>query len=156
MDQKLTPDQALQKIKSFCAYQERCHMEVKQKLYIFGLYKIDVDKIIAQLIDENFLNEERFAIAFAGGKFRINQWGKVKIKYELQQKGISNYCISLALKNIDEEDYSITINKLTKAKWISLKKEQYIVREHKTKNYLIQKGYEHSLIDAAIKLLKSN
>ena len=156
MNQKLTPDQALQKIKSFCAYQERCHLEVKQKLYSFGLYKNDVEKIIAQLIDENFLNEERFAIAFAGGKFRINQWGKVKIKYELQQKGISNYCISLALRNIDEEDYSITINKLTKAKWISLKSEQYIVREHKTKNYLIQKGYEHSLIEAAIKQLKSS
>ena len=86
-------EEALQKAKQYCAYQERSHSEVKEKLYSFGLYKKDVDELLSELISENYLNEERFAIMFAGGKFRIKQWGRIKIKYALKQKQVSEYCI---------------------------------------------------------------
>ena len=148
--QSFTPDQALQKIKQFCAYQERCHREVTEKLYSFGLYKKAVEIILSNLIEENFLNEERFAIAFAGGKFRMKQWGRVKIKYELKQKGVSSYCISLALKEIEEETYLTTLKTLATKKWESLKGEQYLNRQAKTTTYLLQKGFELHLISAVI------
>ena len=103
--QTFTPDQALPKAKHYCAYQERCHSEVKDKLYSFGLNKKEVEQILSQLIEENYLNEERFAIQFAGGRFRIKQWGRVKIKYELKQKQVSEYSIKKALEQIKETEY---------------------------------------------------
>ena len=103
--QKFTPQQAVPKIKQYCAYQERCHVEVRDKLYSYGLIKPEVEEIIYTLITENYLNEERFAIHYAGGKFRMKQWGKNKIKLALKQKQISEYCIKKALKVIDETEY---------------------------------------------------
>src|SRR5687767_2477337 len=88
----------LAKAQKYCAYQERCQQEVRSKLYGWGLWKEAVEGIIAELINENFINEERFAIAFAGGKFRIKKWGKTKIKLELKKRDISDYCIKQALK----------------------------------------------------------
>ena len=88
---KFSKEQALPKIKQYCAYQERCHSEVKEKLYSFGLYKKDVDQLMAHLIEENYLNEERFAIQYAGGKFRMKIWGKVKLKLALRQMQVSEY-----------------------------------------------------------------
>ena len=146
---------ALQKIKHYCGYQERCHAEVKVKLYSFGLWKKDVQTILAQLIEENYLNEERFAQLFAGGKFRMKQWGRVKIKYELKQKHISEYCIKKGLKEINEDDYQKTLNKLAAAKWKSLKSDKNIFsKKSKTMNYLLQKGYEASLANEAIAALQ--
>ena len=142
----LTKEQALQKLKHYCAYQERSHHEVKEKLYSLGVWKKEHDEIIATLIEENYLNEERFAIAFAGGRFRIKQWGRVKIKYELKQKQVSEYCIKKALKQIDEADYLKVLNKLAKAKYALLKNEQYLVRKKKTMDYLMAKGFEAELI----------
>lgn len=143
---QLTKEQALQKLKHYCAYQERCHSEVKEKLYSLGVWKIDHDEIIATLIEENYLNEERFAIAFAGGKWRIKQWGRVKIKYELKQKQVSEYSIKKALKQIDEEEYLKVLSKLAKEKYAALKNEQYLVREKKTIDYLLKKGFESELV----------
>jgi regulatory protein len=142
----LTKEQALQKLKHYCAYQERCHSEVKEKLYNLGIWKKDHDEIIATLIEENYLNEERFAIAFASGRFRIKQWGRVKIKYELKQKQVSEYSIKKALKQIDEDDYLRVLNKLVKEKYASLKNEQHLIRKKKTIDYLMQKGFEPQLI----------
>src|ERR1700754_4898085 len=96
--QQLSKEQALQKLRHYCAYQERCHAEVKEKLYSFGLRKQMVEESIAQLI------EERFAIQFAGGKFRMKQWGRVKIKHALKQKQVSTYCINRAMKELEAED----------------------------------------------------
>jgi regulatory protein len=146
----LTKEQALQKLKHYCAYQERSHSEVKEKLYALGVWKKDHDEIIATLIEENYLNEERFAIAFAGGRFRIKQWGRVKIKYELKQKQVSEYSIKKALKQIDEEEYLKTLNKLAKEKYASLKADQWMTRKKKTMDYLLGKGFEPNLISAAI------
>lgn len=142
----LTKEQALQKLKHYCAYQERCHSEVKEKLFSLGIWKKDHDEIIATLIEESYLNEERFAIAFASGRFRIKQWGRVKIKYELKQKQVSEYSIKKALKQIDEDDYLKVLNKLTKEKYASLKNEQHLIRKKRTIDYLMQKGFEPQLI----------
>jgi regulatory protein len=144
-------DQALQKIRHYCAYQERCHAEVREKLYGFGLYKTDVETILAQLIEEDYLNEERFAEQFTGGKFRIKQWGRIRIQYALKQKKVSDYSIRKAMKSIDEEDYIRTLEKLAKLKWNSLKGEQAISKQAKTTQYLMQKGFELPLIQQAIK-----
>jgi len=143
---QLTKEQALQKLKHYCAYQERCHSEVKDKLYQLGVWKKDHDEIIAALIEENYLNEERFAVAFAGGKFRIKQWGRVRIKYELKQKQVSEYSIKKAMKQIDEEEYLSLLNKLAKEKYAALKNEQYLIRKRKTMDYLAAKGFEADLV----------
>jgi regulatory protein len=142
----LTKEQALQKLKQYCAYQERCHQEVKEKLYSLGVWKRDHDEIIATLIEENYLNEERFAIAYAGGKYRIKSWGRVKIKYELKQKQVSEYCIKKALKQIDETDYVATLRKLASEKYQSLKGEQYLIRKKKTMDYLMGRGFEADVV----------
>jgi len=141
----LTKEQALIKIKHFCAYQERCHKEVRDKLISLGVKTNDCDEIIAKLIEENYLNEERFAIQYAGGKFRLKQWGKNKIRHSLKGKLLSEYCIKKALKSIDDELYDETIRQLAAKKYSSLKGEQYI-RKKKTIDYLLQKGYEAELV----------
>jgi regulatory protein len=150
----LTPDGAFTKIKHYCAYQERSHAEVKDKLYKYGLRKDDVETIISRLIEENYLNEERFAKQFAGGKFRLKKWGRVKISYELKQKRISQYNIKQGLEEIDEEQYQSLLRKLVADKWQKLKNEQHINRQVKTQQYLLQKGFELNLIKLAMSELK--
>jgi regulatory protein len=144
--QSLTKEQAMQKARHYCAYQERSHSETKEKLYSFGLWKKDVEEILSGLIEEGYLNEERFAIQFAGGHFRMKQWGRVKIRYELKQRQVSDYCIKKALKAIDEDDYTRTLEKLSAKKWEALKGEANIfARRRKLQDYLLQKGYEPDL-----------
>ncbi len=153
---QLSKEQALQKAKHYCGYQERSHNEVKEKLYSLGLYKRDVEECLAQLIEEDYLNEERFAQQFAGGKFRMKQWGRVKITYELKQRQVSPYCIKKAMKEISDEDYQKTLEKLAEAKWKTLKGEQNIfVKMRKTQDYLLQKGYESDLISGCINQLRN-
>ena len=147
----LTKEQALQKAKHYCGYQERSHSEVKDKLYSLGLHKQQVEECLSQLIEENYLNEERFAQQFAGGKFRMKQWGRVKIIYELKQKQVSGYCIKKGLREIAEEDYLATLQKLAEEKWLLLKTEKNLfVKLRKTQDYLMQKGYEHDLVKQAL------
>ncbi len=144
-------EEAFQKAKHYCAYQERCHSEVKEKLYSFGLYKKEVEELLSELINENYLNEERFALMYVGGKFRIKQWGKVKIKYSLKQKQVSDYCIKKALASIDEPAYSKTLQKLFEAKWKTLKAEKNIfIKKRKLQDHLMQKGFETGLIRALL------
>ena len=143
----LTKEQALQKLKHYCTYQERSHYEVKQKLYELGVRANDHDEIIASLIDEDYLNEERFAIQFAGGKFRMKQWGKKKILYALREKKVSDYSIKKALNGINDDDYLAVLKKLAEEKYNLLKEEQYMDRKKKTIDYLIQKGYEYENVN---------
>ncbi|HRH51523.1 MAG TPA: regulatory protein RecX [Panacibacter sp.] len=138
------------KIRRFCAFQERNHQEVKEKLYGLGLYKKQVEVILAQLIEDNYLNEERFATTFARGKFRIKNWGRIKIKYELQQKRVSPYNINKALDEIDEAAYLKTLQKLANKKLILAKEGQLMIRKSKALQYLLQKGYERNLAMAAV------
>jgi regulatory protein len=146
----LTTAQALQKLRHYCGYQERCHSEVREKLYSLGVFKNGHDSIIATLIEEDYLDEERFAIAFAGGKFRVKQWGRVKIKYELKQKQVSEYSIKKALQQIREDEYRQVLRKLADEKYAALKNEQPLVRKKKTIDYLLQRGFEMEIVKLII------
>ena len=146
----LTKEQALQKLKQFCAYQERSHAEVKQKLWDLGVYRSEHDEIISTLIEEDYLNEARFAKMFAGGKFRMKSWGKKKIYYALKEKRVSEYNIKKAMQEIDEETYDRTLHELAQKKYELLKGEQYLVRKKKTMDYLLQKGYEYEKVVKAV------
>ena len=149
---KLTADQALQRAKLYCAYQERCHAETKQKLYSFGLFKNEVDRIVSSLIEEDYLNEERFAMAYARGKFRMKHWGRMKIMHELKQKSVSRYCITKAIKQIEEDEYLEVLARLAREKFKELSDEQNeLMRKKKVHDYLLQKGYERDLIFSIIK-----
>jgi regulatory protein len=112
----LTVEQAKQKALRYCAYQERSHQEVKNKLYELGLNSSDADELLTYLITEGFLNEERYAKLFAGGKFRIKHWGRIKIVHALESKGLSRNCIRIGLKEIDEDDYVLTLKRLISEK----------------------------------------
>lgn len=141
------------KAKDYCAYQERSHMEIIQKLYSFGLNKPEVEHIVAWLIEENYLNEERFAIQFAGGKFRMKKWGRIKIIQALKQRKISTYNISKAMDDLDEATYIRTLQGLANKKWNTLKTGTQAIKRIKTMTYLLQKGYERQLILQALNKL---
>ena len=150
----LTKEEALQKLKQYCAYQERSHHEVVQKLWDLGVRKAEHDDIVAALIEEDYLNEERFALQYAGGKFRMKDWGRKKIWHGLKERQVSTYCINKALKSIPEEDYLKTLRELAEKKYASLKGEQYMIRYKKTTDYLLQKGYEPELVSGVLKSIK--
>lgn len=143
---KYTPHQAKLKIESYCAYQERAQQEVRDKLYEMGLHESDVENIIANLISENFLNEERFARAYARGKFRMKDWGRVKIIQHLKAKRITPPLIKIALKEIDQDEYIEKLDYLiTKKAGDDLQKLSYTDKA-KLVRYIQSKGYESDLI----------
>ena len=146
-----TPEQALIKIRDWCAYQERCQQEARDKLYDYGLKTDDVENIIAQLVNENFINEERFAIAFAGGKFRIKKWGRVKIKQELKAKRVSDYCIKKGLAVIDGTEYINTLKKVLALKAKSITEKNFLKKKQKLVRHALSKGYEQDLIFDVLK-----
>jgi regulatory protein len=146
-----TIEKAYMKLKHYCRYQDRCHQEVKEKLYSLKLGKASVEMLLSRLIEEDYLNEERYAKAFAGGHFRQKQWGKVKIAYALKQKRVSEYNIKKALKEIPEEAYLAAAEKLITAKWNTLKNEQHINRTAKTTAFLLQRGFEPALVQTILK-----
>ena len=142
----LTPRQAKEKIERYCAYQERSHHEVRSKLYTFGLYRDDVEEILSGLITDGYLNEERFAKAFAGGKFRMKKWGRTKITHALEEKGVSQSCIRSGLREIDDDDYVNTLRALLKEKLPLIEEDSLYVVRHRLSKYAIQKGYEPELV----------
>jgi len=150
---KFTKQQGQSKAEHFCAYQERCQQEVRDKLYNWGLYPNEVEEIIADLISANFLNEERFAMAYVSGKFNIKGWGKVKIKQGLKQKRISPRLINDALKTINTDSYTEKLFYLIEKKAISLQEKDPFKRKAKLAQYALGKGYESDLI---FDLLKNN
>lgn len=144
---RFTPEQALEKIKHYCAYQERSHYEVRERLFGFGLNAREVDSLMADLISQNYVNEERFAILFAGGKFRQKKWGRKRIVYELKTRKVSDFNIKVAIAAIDPEDYRETIRELIRKKKDLLVREAYGVYELRAKilTFLTQKGFEAEL-----------
>ncbi|MEM8970264.1 MAG: regulatory protein RecX [Bacteroidota bacterium] len=138
--------QAKVKVAKYCAYQERTQQEVRDKLYSYGLYTDAVEEVLSELISDGFVNEERFAQAFARGKFRSNKWGRIKIEMGLRQKGISAYCIRRGLQEISEADYIDTLTLLIQKKWNSLAGEDTYTRKHKTARFVLGKGYESERI----------
>lgn len=153
-DPNSTIEKAYMKLKHYCGYQDRCHQEVKEKLYSLKLNKATVEQLLSRLIEEDYLNEERYAKAFVGGHFRQKQWGKVKIAYGLKQKRVSEYNIRKAMNEIPDEEYHALAEKLVKAKWNSLKKDQYIHKVVKTKAFLQQRGFEPALVQSIIQQIR--
>jgi regulatory protein len=138
----VTTLQALEMTKNYCATEEHCQFDVRRKL---ATWKIDEEKsewIIGELISEGYINEERFARAFARGKFNIKSWGKQKITAELKKRNISDYCIKQALSEINEDNYKERLNDVA-IKWLNQhKNETVIVKKQKLFRYLVSKGYQ--------------
>ncbi|MFC3198036.1 regulatory protein RecX [Parapedobacter deserti] len=149
----ITPQQAKSKAEAYCVYQERSQQEVRDKLYSLGLHKSDVETIITDLIGENFLNEERFALAYAAGRFRMKGWGRHKIKQGLKQKSVSAPLIRAALASLDEQEYRAKLHDLLQAKARTERETHTYKRKHKLLRYALGKGFESELI---MELLNDN
>ncbi|MCB0584541.1 MAG: RecX family transcriptional regulator [Phaeodactylibacter sp.] len=143
-------EEALKKMQRYCAYQDRCHQEVRSKLLDMGVYGDWLEEIIVLLIEENFLNEERFARSFARGKFRIKQWGRNRIKRELKKRDISNYCIRKAMEEIAEEEYLAALDSILLKKDAGLKEDNAYKRRQKLAQYALSRGFEPELSWRAI------
>ncbi|MBC8109525.1 MAG: RecX family transcriptional regulator [Verrucomicrobia bacterium] len=150
--QYLSKKEAFLKAGNFCAYQERTQQEVKDKLiYEYGQTADEADEIVSDLIEQNFINEERFAKAFAGGKFRMKKWGRIKIEHELKQRGLSAYCIRQGLKEISEADYLQTLYQLIEKKEKTITLENPLLRQQKLARFALTKGYENDLVWKVLK-----
>ena len=131
----------------YCAYRERCHKEVQQKLIEMRMIPEATDLIIHHLITENYLNETRFSQAFVRGKFRIKKWGKNRLVRELKLRDISQYNIKLALKEISETEYLQTFHELSEKRWRQLNSEENLQKKKKKfVDYLLYRGWDSSLI----------
>lgn len=142
----MTKGEALKKLASYCAYQERCHKEVRAKLLDLGIYGDDLEEIIVELINENFLNEERYAKSYARGKIRFKKWGRMRIKRELKMRSISAYCVKKAMVEVEEAEYLEILESLIKKKNRELSEPNLFHRKGKIAKYIIQKGWEASLV----------
>lgn len=143
-----TPLQAQKKAESYCAYQERSQQEVRDKLHSWGLYSNEVENVISELILTNFINEERFAMAYVSGKFKINRWGKIKITQGLKVKGISPKLMSDALNSIDMEEYLMELALLLEKKATVLSEKDTYKRKIKLANFALSRGFEtHFIFD---------
>jgi regulatory protein len=138
--------EAQKKLYRYCAYQERCHQEVEAKLNEWGIYGDEADQVINHLIKEGFLNEERFAKAFAGGKFRLKGWGRLKIVRELEQRNLSRHCIRAGLAEIDDNIYIETLRKVLLKKMREESPGNVYSLRDKVARFAIQRGFEPALV----------
>ncbi len=146
----LTPSQAKVKIAAFCAYQERSQQEVRNKLYDYGLYSEDVEDLLSEMITEGFVNESRFAEAFVRGKFKLKKWGRVKIQQALQQHRLTQNCIKEGMKEINPDEYWEILLELAEKKWASTSGNDFLKRKAKVQRFLLYRGFENDLIQAAL------
>jgi regulatory protein len=146
----LTLLEAQKKMEHYCAYQERCHKEVVKKLQELGMIPISVNTIVSKLVEDNYLNETRFAQSYARGKFRIKKWGKIRIRRELKARDLSDYNIKKGLEEIQDLDYNTTFLSLFEKR----KKEVYenipSVQKKKIISYMVYRGWELEKIYEAI------
>lgn len=150
-----TVDEIKQKLENYCVYQDRCHKEVEQKMREFNLITEAKEMILLGLIQDNFLNEERFSKSFARGKFRIKNWGKQRIIRELKFRDISAYNIKTALKEIDENEYLETIFRITENRNEVISEPNIYKRKQKLIGFLQRKGFENDLIFKTVKEVTS-
>lgn len=143
-------NEAREKIAAYCAYRERSQVEVRRKLNSFGLLSEACELLISELIQENFLNEERFARAYARGKFRMKGWGRVKIRQGLKQHQIGDYVLRKAFSEIDEAEYQACLEALCEKKWHEARGLKTFQRRGKVAGQLIRKGYESELVWSAL------
>lgn len=144
----------VQKLEYYCSYQERCHIEVSEKLRSFVLNQQEKDKIIVHLIEHNFLNEERFASIFSISKFHQKKWGKIRIKNELKARKISDYLVNKALKEIPTEEYEMTFETLSEKYWETITEKNDLKKRKKFCDYLLRKGWESERIYEKVKELE--
>lgn len=148
--------EAVQKIEHYCAYQERCHEEVIQKLRSMKMNSEEIDQIISHLINDNFLNEERFACSFARGKHRIKHWGKIRITNELKFRGINQTLINTALKKISPEEYCETFETLANRNWESIRETNSLKKRKKFCDFMLRKGFESNLVYEKVRELENS
>ena len=146
MSKHFTNQEVILKLEHFCAYQERCHQEVRSKLLEHGIYGDVLEEIISDLISNNFLDEERFAKTFARGKFRMKHWGRNKIRNELKMRKVSTYSINEAMKEIDDDAYMKTLKQLLDKKERTTSFKNKYDRLKKMTDFAMVKGYEYELI----------
>tara|TARA_R110002153_G_scaffold45032_13_gene127062 strand:+ start:1054 stop:1536 length:483 start_codon:yes stop_codon:yes gene_type:complete len=139
-------DEATRKLEGYCAYQDRCHKEVISKLREMNMIPQAIDLIVGHLIQENFLNEERFARSFARGKFKIKKWGKNRIVNELKHRDISKYNITMALKEIESKEYLNTFNALASKRLSEIREKDLQKRRKKLADYLLYRGWESGMV----------
>lgn len=154
LQKSYTVKEATLKLMQYCAYRDRSHREVEEKLREMRMIPAACEQIIVQLMQENFLNEERFARSFVRGKFRIKKWGRIKIKQELKFREISAPLIKIALTEIDEKEYFNTLSELAQKKNALVKEKDPFKKRKKLANYLLQKGFESALIFEVLDNLK--
>lgn len=142
-ERKYPPFETRDRIRKWCDLQERAHSDVSKKLYSWGVFTDEIDQIIAELISDNYLNEERFARAFARGKFRIKKWGWKKIEIELKRKKVSSYSIALAKKELEDEDYLGTLQALIDKKRNFVKADTEWELNQKLIRFALGKGYSY-------------
>lgn len=152
----ISRDEALRRMQRYCAYQERSHKEVRSKLLNLGIYGDSLEEIMAQLITDNFLNEERFARAYARGKFHMKQWGRRRILQELKFRDISEYCIRKAMEEIPETDYLETLEEVIRKKNDKITDTDNFVRQNKIAQYAISRGFEPDLVWEAVNHLSED
>ncbi len=142
-----TLEDARRKLEKYCAYQERSHGEVIQKLKDMGMIPQASEILLTHLIENDYLNEERFARAFCSGRFNTKNWGRNRIKYELNKRGVSKYNIRTALGLISKDDYLRKFNELSENKWTRLSNiENLQKRKRKLADYLLYRGWESELV----------
>ncbi|MNV79435.1 recombination regulator RecX [compost metagenome] len=134
------------KAESYCVYQERAQQEVRDKLYSWGLNEEEVENVLANLISDNFLNEERFAIAYCNGKLRMKGWGKVKIKQALKAKRVSEQLIKIAFKQIDLDEYEQILNHIVDKKLREISGKNHYTVKNKVYQFALSRGFESDLI----------
>ena len=153
--QTYTLNEAIKKLEHYCAYQERCHKEVQQKLKEMGMIPEAIDVVIGHLLEHNFLNEERFAKTYVQGKFKIKKWGKRRLTLALKQKDVSKYNINLGLSMLSDEEYIVTFNTLAEKKFNSIKETNSLKKKKKLADYLLYRGWEpHLVYDKVNELIK--
>ena len=150
-EKSYTVDEATKLLENYCAYQDRCHKEVEQKLYDINMIPQAKEKILLHLLQHDFLNEERYSKAFTRGKFKIKKWGKIKITNELKFRNISAYNIKNALLEINDDAYLKTLQQLAKKKSPLIKASNSFIKRNKLSTYLISKGYESNLVFDLVK-----
>ena len=155
MKNPLTVTEALEKLRTYCVYQERCHKEVKNKLYQLDMIPQAIEQIVGTLVAENYLNESRFAQQFAHGKFSIKHWGKIRITKELKARNISDYDIQKALKALETDVYLTKIEAISEKKWAQFSQISVQAKKEKLYNYLVYRGWETALIYEQINRLSA-
>lgn len=148
------PEEALEKLTAFCAYQERCPWEIRRKLYGKGIRDDKAEDLIAELVSEGFVNEERYARSFARGKFRMKKWGRNRIRLELKMREIPGELIDKGLSEIDPAEYYDTLLSQTEKKWKNTSEPDLYKKKYKVTQYLMSRGFEMDLVTEVLEAMK--